>query len=51
MVSEMATRIMGQTTANCSFDCRGVLEAGLSVLESKRDRAVLSVLWGCGLRR
>jgi integrase len=26
-------------------------DAGLSVLESKRDRAVLSVLWGCGLRR
>ena len=31
MVSAMATRIMGQTTANGSFDCRGVLEAGLSV--------------------
>mgnify|MGYP007047554659 FL=1 len=31
MVSAMATRIMEQTTANGSFDCRGVLEAGLSV--------------------
>lgn len=26
-------------------------EAGLSVLGSSRDRAVLAVLWGCGLRR
>ena len=26
-------------------------DAGLSVLSSCRDRAVLSVLWGCGLRR
>ena len=26
-------------------------EAGLGMLESSRDRAVLSVLWGCGLRR
>ena len=26
-------------------------EAGLNVLSSCRDRAVLSVLWGCGLRR
>ena len=26
-------------------------EAGLSLLSSCRDRAVLSVLWGCGLRR